>query len=342
MNNSLAKKLSGCILAMGIYVGLMANNEPTIGFAKQLYLKFLNKIEKSTSFELTNTITGKIYYDLNYNGTYDGGDTDLAGVDVNAYDANGLVASATSNGTGDYTLSVTNGTEVRIEFDIPTNHFPSGETPMRLVTAPATNENMGFTQADVSEFCANTSERNIITSCFVNGDPTAASSVVGGYDAIASMRGDISTGANKVILATLDHTGSIWGMATTEADPSVYMAATLKRNVGLGPDGLGAIYKLDVTGFNDVSLFYDFGASVGTVPSNVARGLSDDPSVPTEDTDVFPLIGKVGIGDIDLNAAKDRIYAVNLFDQKLYYVPVPGDGSNPTPGSAVETSTPPW
>ncbi|HCB01488.1 MAG TPA: hypothetical protein DEP19_03815, partial [Anaerolineae bacterium] len=73
-----------------------------------------------------NTITGNVFTDYNDNGVRGSGDTGVSGILVTAYDASGAtVDSDTTSSTGDYSLSIPDGTQVRIEFtNIPSNLAP--------------------------------------------------------------------------------------------------------------------------------------------------------------------------------------------------------------------------
>ncbi|MEZ4729903.1 MAG: hypothetical protein R3E79_22455 [Caldilineaceae bacterium] len=83
------------------------------------------------------------------------------------------------------------------------------------------------------------------------------------------------------------------GLAYARSTETIYAAAFLKRHVGLGPNGPGAIYAIDINGgtptlFTDLALL---GANVGTVLSNNARGLGE-PTSPNNDPTTFDQVGK--------------------------------------------------
>ncbi|WP_287601910.1 DUF5979 domain-containing protein [Thiothrix sp.] len=162
--------------------------------------------------------------------------------------------------------------------------------------------------------------------------------------------------------STAAQLGSVWGTATqsTAAGKKIYSAAVLKRHVGLGPNGLGAIYVSDAaTGDAStamstskfVDLVADFSINVGQaqVPSNSTRGLPADKLQNSVDADVFPLIGKVGLGDVDIDETQANLFVVNLFDKKVYKINIAaGTGGTPVaytiPSSdgAAGTEMRPW
>ncbi len=64
-----------------------------------------------------NEINGTVFLDYNNNGVQGPSDIGVAGVTVTAYDTSGAqVTSAITQADGTYTLSVPDGTEVRVEF----------------------------------------------------------------------------------------------------------------------------------------------------------------------------------------------------------------------------------
>lgn len=64
-----------------------------------------------------NEINGTVFLDFNGNGQRGASDTGVAGVTVTAYDTGGIQVNSTITlADGTYTLSVPDGTEVRVEF----------------------------------------------------------------------------------------------------------------------------------------------------------------------------------------------------------------------------------
>jgi SdrD B-like domain/Malectin domain/Putative Ig domain len=136
-------------------------------------------------------------------------------------------------------------------------------------------------------------------------------------------------------LATGRQVGAVNGLAYAAGTDTLYAAAFLKRHVGLGPNGLGAIYKITgaKTASPTVSLFVDFvglGINVGqaAVPDNVTRDLVGTPATNSVDADVLPLIGKAGFGDMEISADGSMLFVTNLHDKRVYAVRVDAD-SNP-------------
>ncbi len=141
----------------------------------------------------------------------------------------------------------------------------------------------------------------------------------------ASARG---TSPTLTTVADKSEIGSTWGVAYNRSTASLYAAAFLKRHVGLGPNGLGAIYEIpNVNGTAGTpTLLIDVstvaGVDVGTIGSNAARGLTGAPSAPSADPTAFPLVGKIGLGDIDISDDSTTLYTINLNERTLLSIPI--------------------
>src|SRR5690606_9312040 len=114
----------------------------------------------------------------------------------------------------------------------------------------------------------------------------------------------------------------------------LYSAAFIKRHVAVGPNGIGAIYQItNADGTPGTpSLFVDLaaqgidvggGALAGSpgFPSNAARGLGE-PTAPSADAAVFGLVGKQGLGDLDISSDGSTLWVVNLYAKTLVQIPV--------------------
>ena len=72
------------------------------------------------------------------------------------------------------------------------------------------------------------------------------------------------------------------------------------------------------------------GANVGTLPSNIARGLSTDPDDPSVDAVAFDAAGKLGMGDIDLSDDGRTLYFTNLNERNVYALNIGNPATTPT------------
>ncbi|GAB4027176.1 SdrD B-like domain-containing protein [Spirosoma gilvum] len=285
---------------------------------------------------------GTVFKDFNADGIHqDGESTGLPDITVRAITKNGTVLTASTDSIGNYTIPVPAAEyPVRVEFtNIPTyagNGTPNGadgRTTVQFVNAPDCDVDLGVLNAQ--EYCQ--TNPLIMVPCFVNGDPLTNGSPSGAMDAIVAF--PYSSRGNKDMsfmspLATASQVGSLWGATYSKFTKRLYTSAVLRRHVGLGPAGLGGIYVTDMSGPSlspaNTSPFVDvttLGIDLGTIPSNSARGLQDQPISPSHDADAFYSIGKVGIGDMDLSEDGSLLWFTNLHDGQLYSLRVPASGA---------------
>ncbi len=101
--------------------------------------------------------------------------------------------------------------------------------------------------------------------------------------------------------------GAVYGLAYSAVEDAVYVGAFHKRALRFGPGGPGAIYRV---GLEDgrITVF-------ATVP-NAGEDLHG--VLPGPDFAARDLAGKASLGDIDLSPDSSELYAVNLFDRRVY------------------------
>jgi LPXTG-site transpeptidase (sortase) family protein len=290
-----------------------------------------------------NTISGTVFTDFNDNGVRGTGDTGVSGITVTAYNAaGGVAASAVTNAVGAYSLGVTNGTPVRIEFTgIPASLRPGAfgrdsGTTVQFVTSPGAGVDLGLSSPQ--DYCQN--NPYLVMPCYVNGDPLAGGSA-GSTEVLVSIPYSAYGRADNAIekpLAIGSQIGSTWGLAYQRSTNTVFSAAIAKRHSGLGPLGAGGIYSVVVdpaTGNSvSVSPFIDITTigipNVGTLPSNAVRGLPAVATTPNADPTAWDAVGKSAIGDMDIGLADDTLWLVNLADQTLYSIFIDIPASIPT------------
>ncbi|NOT63370.1 MAG: hypothetical protein HOP19_24435, partial [Acidobacteria bacterium] len=295
----------------------------------------------------TGELGGTVFIDYDADGGKDSGELyGVAGVTATAFDKNGATYTATSNSEGRYEFSAANSNAiaaadypVRLEFTtLPASSFttttPQGAdngSSVQFISAATCGNDVG-----VMDQAAYAQDNPLVMlPCFVNGDPapnvTATDS--GDADALVGFPYNSSGGPTPALIshmATARQVGSLWGLAYNKYTKRLFSAATLRRHVGLGPQGLGGIYVTNLTNpaspstGNFISVVTNLGIDVGqaSVASNSARGLTSVKTSPNYDTAVFSLVGKVGIGDIDISEDGNTLWFVNLFDKKLYSVDI--------------------
>lgn len=115
-------------------------------------------------------------------------------------------------------------------------------------------------------------------------------------------------------LATYREVGAVWGLAYSRRESALYASAFRRRGSSLAAGGIGGIYRIDLAS-GRISLL----ARVPTAAASEPRIDGIDPPAARE-------AGKTGLGDIDLNSAETELYAVNLYDRRIYRFALP-DGT---------------
>lgn len=256
-------------------------------------------------------------------------DVGIQSVTVRAFDADGdAVGSATTAADGTYTINVTNArsTAIRVEFDTPSGYQPSfvgsgNGSSVQFVTMNATNINYGVNVP--GDYCQNNPDMAI--TCFRNGYVTAAGNSMAGTDAV-KLFNSTASGTSPTVYqgASKLEVGSVYGQAYNNSGSTKYLysAAYIKRHVGLGTGGAGAIYRTDVTSIatpGAPSLFATI-PNTGFAFTNTDRGLSTNPATPSYDTQGYAGAGKSGLGDMDISEDGSTLYVMNLNDKLIYMV----------------------
>jgi len=300
-------------------------------------------------------ISGTVYRDIDASGSHTinlPAEPGVPNVTVNAYvNFSLLPISVTTNANGGYTFTaeqIPPQAKVRIEFASIEDGFffgPVGlnsQTNLRFVTAPATEVNCGINYP--TDYCQN-GEVSIILPCFVNGNPLTTVNATGtvspenqaaSADVLVSFSVDASglaSGTNypPVHLASAGELGAVWGIAYLRAEKKVLSSATIKRHSGLGPLGTGGIYITDLATATSTP-FFDFQADLGiSTGADPHSGLNPDKTQPSADPGPMSVLGKSGLGGIDLSDDSKTLYVVNMLDRKLYGVFIDSPARKPSP-----------
>ena len=261
-------------------------------------------------------ISGQVFRDFDLDGTRSIHEPGVAGVTVVAYDdSNQIVASATTDASGNYTLSTSAGT-YRIEFqNIPSYLHPgtaiSGSTgPLVNNVADGSTYSVGL--INTGEYCQ--ANPDIVLTRFTKGDRNGANANVG-----ALLKFNYTANTNDPVTTLLQYNqiGSVYGVAHARQNNITYLGTYLKRHADIGPGGIGAIYKYDHAS-GTVSVLVTLP---GTDPRNAGAGYDWN-----HDTAAYVNVGKRGIGDIELSDDESTLYAVNLEDRKLYEIALNSSG----------------
>ena len=344
----------------------MKKNYTNILAIKRFLFLFLSIFLAASTYTFAQ-VSGTVFRDGNGDGIYQSSEPLIAGLTINAYNTLGTLCGTTISTTSsspNYSITGCSGS-IRLEFIIPpsstcnvngqfdfsTVNGTGSKTSIQFVTAPSNGNNFGLLSND---FYVKSSNPTIFVPCYVNGWG-AKGSTSGDGDAFVNFSYN-STGVpqmqggsapNPVHLAYAYQIGSTWGVAYSKQAKRVFLSAFMKRHVGMGPDGSGAIYKIDPTsppadniiptftsldalGFKTqaagsyVATPSGFNGVIGSNTSN--RGLSSNKTQPSNDPSAFGQVGKVSLGDLDISDDGQYLYTVNLFDRKIYQI----DLQNPT------------
>ncbi|MEM8857351.1 MAG: SdrD B-like domain-containing protein [Chloroflexota bacterium] len=298
----------------------------------------------------TGDISGTVFYDYDNDGIQDANEPGIEGVTVSGYisSSSGTDSAGTpceTGSDGSYTFNQSQF-PVRIEFSLPAEleaylkPSAAGGTTVQFVNAASSTVDVGY--HDPADYCQANFEFS--TTCFVYGLPTDESltpqdAVVTldynepGMTQVATGYGDDFrfTPAPHDIEATSARVGSVLGLAYAGGDDYLFASAWVKRHVELGPDGAGAIYRINTAVPTD-TLYFD----LNSLPGLPAGTVTDRPdAAPTSgwpgglgpnkhlffDVDAFLKVGTAGIGDIDLSPDDKTLFVVNMGDKKMYRIP---------------------
>ncbi len=278
----------------------------------------------------SDEIAGNVFNDVNFNGEIDG-EMGVEGITVNLYDGSAMpVSTTTTNFNGDYSFSgLDETTTYRVEFVIPSMSAltvtPTGidnGSAVQFVT-PGNSASLGL--GDINFFC--TENPLIVTTCYIKGLANGEAIVTNNYN----LDGATAYPCDAA------QVGSTFGLAYQRSTEIMYSAAFVKSKVGLGSEGIDAIYMIDPNGgcFKDPANTHfnlsDFGCDAGTTPPICATSPSDDPTCrdlvidpgsPTYDTWGWNNTFKTGLGDIDISSDGNTLYVMNLEARELVILDV--------------------
>ncbi len=293
------------------------------------------------------TISGTAFRDYNANGQRDALEPGQAGLTVRAYSAAALVDTRTTAADGSYSLTVPNGTAVRVEvaglpaFLTSGPHGSGSGTTVQFVTSPTDTANVGVLNA--GEYCQ--ANPTIVTNCFaVSSEPSTAKVLVKLHDGENSRTPATGSPDANDGVAMAGQIGATWGLGYQASSDSVFSAAYTKRHTLFGPGGAGAIYR-SAPGADG---FFGGGDDVTSIFATVANaGTNPHPGTNPEVGDAwrtdaagFRAVGKVGLGDLDVSEDGQDLYTVNLNTRELIRIPLGGTAAAPTPGAQVAVAVP--
>ena len=218
-----------------------------------------------------------------------------------------------------------------------TANFLVGEpTSTQVADKPRLVEFAYLSGADGTSFTISTDATAVFQPEVTDVAVSSAPSSVGTLNAMPPNM----AGRSRTDTVKMSEVGPLYGLAY-HRDTNVLLAgAFMKRFVGF-PGGasdskLGTIYAIDrKVNPNTVTPF--FSANAGVDSHDYANASMN---APFGDTTAASQAGKAGWGDIDLSPDGSVLYAVNLFDKKIYAIPVTKGGTGLSAGTASTIAFP--
>jgi hypothetical protein len=302
----------------------------------------------------TNTfaqVSGNVFRDYNGDGVKTVAvptDPGIEGITVKAFSAmEALLGTVVTDANGNYSFTagqVPSGTAVRIEFTAPatsTNLFPSTKglahgSNVQFVTAPSTTLSTGFNAP--KDYVASNNVQLIIPQHWGQTGPTSGPNAGQPASAQTSVsvfnEGDVNYAPADVELATIAEVGNVWGVAHHKESKNVFVSSFFRRYAPLGPNGPGAIYKISA-GPDGIFGNADDASLSPTLFINLDTyfGAGSAGGVLATANDSINAMGKYSFGDIELSADGTKLYVVNLFDRKIYTIPLNAAGTAPALGT---------
>ncbi|MBK8504716.1 MAG: hypothetical protein IPL46_22410 [Saprospiraceae bacterium] len=281
------------------------------------------------------------FEDLNNNGIKDSGESLVTGLQVSAYDDHGNELPFLDDAMGTYILP---GTVIRSRLRVVVTGYNA-----RLLAGKNSATSVFFAEDGetievpvLGKPALDPNKTNILIPCYEKGssllkkDSPAFDRFPFAARGVAKMFG--GSGPDPIVDASISDLGSTWGVTYQSSYKRAFTASILKRHVGLGPAGIGAVYTLDYTSAKPVIGSIDLQ---GIMPSlgpqidlgSVRREVVDaeiDETMPyalstiedrtrraSYDLDAFDKVGQVGYGDIEMAEDGRTLWMVNLNQRSL-------------------------
>lgn len=298
-------------------------------------------------------ITGFVFRDYNSNGVLDANEIGVGGVTVSAYAASSPtpvgsvttfetlclgpgnpIAACTGANTpaiGSYRLNAGGVGPYRIEFSnwpaylLPSAQGASNNTSVQFVP-DGNSANINFALHNPAEYCQ--SNPRLMITCFQPGDavngPNADEAVI--YSQNYTDNGTTPAPTEETLANQI---GSVWGLAYQRSTNTLFVASYTKRNTTYGPglngsDGTGTIYRVTPGGAADGAPFVDLDDIFGANTTGADPHTDLDPTNNDNDFDsgAYGVIGKMGLGDLDISEDETTLWVVNMADQGLYSIDI--------------------
>lgn len=292
------------------------------------------------------------------------GEFPLPGATVNVFDeANNLVGTAVSDASGFWEVDAgsASGAALRVEFLPPAGYEQTplgGDNASSIVFTNQGEAQVNFAAGDGADYAED--NPNFIFVCFARTvDPVTDRTIIsltnsegipyrsrdGDFSSASDAGTPVGTLPQAVLqdLATIgDESATTFGMAWDRKNQRVFTGSFERAFTAMGSDAAGnpreaAIYAIGRNG--GVSLWLDLEELLGEGIAGIDG--PEDTSVPGPRTfertpdEGQNLPGHIGLGSLAISRDGTELYAVNLFSQEVYVIPIPDDGAAPTSAAQV-------
>ncbi|HEV7493021.1 SdrD B-like domain-containing protein [Baekduia sp.] len=298
-------------------------------------------------------VSGRVFHDYNTNGILDTDagkgaiDTGVPGLTVRAVQGTAtVVATTTTAADGSYTLTAPAG-RVRIDLTVPLPWWPT-----RQLNGLRSDEQFVDARSPVTgaDFGVHLLREWSIDNPLVfwpvqwGGPPTGPEQDRDGirgmpYFTTPATSTTFTAQPDKVVPATFGQVGTLYGLGLDQRTGSLYAGAYYKRYAGLTADGPGAIFRVgQVRTAGSVRLWAKLPAGADAHPTSTSSSEWFG-AAPAHRDMTWDLVGKRGLGSVEVDPDDDNVYTINLLDKKLYRLPL--NGTPPvTPASATAIPDP--
>ncbi|WP_035812384.1 SdrD B-like domain-containing protein, partial [Jiangella gansuensis] len=314
-------------------------------------------------------ITGTIWQDYDSDGMYSSFEESglLEGIEVYAYDADGNVAGpALTAADGTYSLPVTSDAGPwRVEANVPDTPewaewrdsvvgraagTSNGTTVQFIDSVPATGVDFSFQTPGA--FVENNPYVYLPAFRYGGHDGVQTAEFAGAAHEYDAMSPNTTTAVPTTMQVPFGQVGTTYGTAWQRAEEpggigTVFASAYVRRHSGLGPGGIGAIYRItpdggtpaSPTASGDVLVdVTDYGIDVGSDSDPAAapgdpNGLRpvmglDNPAYDwAMDAQAWDKVGRVGLGAMEISNDQQSLFAVNLHNRSLVEIEISRDGT---------------
>lgn len=292
-------------------------------------------------------VSGTVYRELPVNGSSlnsygirEVNESGVSGIDVTITGDNGVTETVQTSANGAWTTTQGTGafgSQVRVAFSNIPGYLHSSpvntgsNTTVQFVAEESTNVDLGLhNPADYSA----TTDPMMGTPRYISGDPLLGGAS-GTYAGFVGFRHSYSgegqpggVGDDSISFATTAQIGSTWGTTYQRSSKTVFVAASYRRHVGLGPLNTSGIYSIDfssgtpgaVTSWLDINTLGS--VDTGTDPRIDGTDLDAVGDVRNYDWRAYPAVGKIAMGDMDISEDDKTLYVVNLNEKTVIPIDV--------------------